>query len=541
MNVLKPLIFDATGGSDIYRRLVDTGRYEEGRLVRKVYGDGEVGHFIQPDLQPRGAHPSLKGTLRGREVVIVGDLSTNELVIDTYDVCNNAFDETALKLTLVVPKSSLPGDRFRRQALLDLFASVPSTPAGNKLVLAHGSHLGMSEDYAGRPLRRLIALGSTLATLLVSLWAIVRANCRRQTAALSGNSSKPILLYTTSYEYLAREMMALGDFELGECEWEQLDGKPFFKRLKTNVAGRRVIIVSGMIDARETMEQYYMARAVALAGALERYLEEAYMMNATMERKTKSGEAVKAKIRARMLSCLPLCPLGNRIIFVDLHSEGIPYYLEGGLQPHHLYVGKHLVAAVARDMCGLPSTYLLGTIELEVPACPARDRLTLCATDNGRIKWVGSMGQDTLLKTAFGRKERQDDDVVVFLGALGPVLGCDALVYDDKCGTGGTAIKATSGIRIDQYGPEWREWIAKLAQDATLRLPDNVPDLTSVGCFSHLVGNVVPKMLAARDALGRPVFKYIVASNSHPLAQAQADGKTCFVKSIAPLLVKALD
>jgi ribose-phosphate pyrophosphokinase len=530
----KPLIFDATGGSDIYRRLVQSGRYEEGRLLRKVYGDGEIGHFIQPDLAPGGAHPSLKGTLRGREVVIVGDLSTNELVIDTYDVCNVAFDETARKLTLVVPEASLRKDKFRRRALLDLLASVPSTPAGNRLVLADGDFVGTPEYTSVKPMKR-------------------SANNRHKDTAfdLFGNNSKPVLLYTSSYEYLAREMTALGDYELGECEWEQLDGKPFFKKLKTKVLGRRVIIVSGAIDARETIEQYYMARAVALEGALAREVIESYMANATMERKTKSGEAVKAKIRARLLSCLPACPLDNRIIFVDLHSEGIPYYLEGGLQPHHVYVGKHLVAAVARDMCGQPSTNLLGTVELEVPACAARDLLTLCATDNGRSKWVDSMGLDTHLATAFGRKERVGDDQIVFLGALGYVLGHNALIYDDKCGTGGTAIKAASGIRIDQYGPAFFDEVRQetVSGGSTLVAktpktnidPATIPDVTSVACFSHLVGRVAQKLLDARDALGRPVFKSIVAANTHPAAQALANGTTVIVKSIAPLLVKALD
>jgi ribose-phosphate pyrophosphokinase len=533
MNQSKPLIFDATGGSDTYRRMAASGMYEEGRLVRKVYGDGEVGHFIQPDLSPQGAHPSLKGTLRGREVVIVGDLSTNELVMDTYDVCNNAFDETARKLTLVVPEASLPQDKFRRRALLDLLASVPATPSGNRLVLA-------DEDFAGTP-------------EYTSVKPMKRSAIRHKETAfdLFGNHSKPILFHTSSYKYLALEMMATGRYELGECEWEELDGKPFFKKFKTKVLGRRAIIVSGTVDARETLEQYYMARAAALEGALVRDVTECYFSYATMERKTKSGEAVKAKIRARLLSCLPACPLGNRVIFVDLHSEGIPYYLEGGLQPHHAYVGKHLVAALAREMCGLPSTQKLGTMELEVPACAARNRLTLCATDNGRIKWVGSMGLDTHLETAFGRKERIGDDEVVFLGALGYVLGHDAIIYDDKCGTGGTAIKAASGIRIDQYGPAFFDEVRQetasggsvlVAKTPKANIdPATIPDITSVACFSHLVGNVAQKLLDARDALGRPVFKYIVAANTHPVAQALANGKTVIAMSIAPLLNKALD
>lgn len=523
-----PLLFDATNGkSAIYTRMLASGRFEAGRLVRKVYGDREIGHFIQPDLNPQGAHPSLKGTLTGRKVVIVGDLSTHELAMDTYDVCNNAFDEIARELTLVVPKSSLPKDKFRREAMLDLFAAIPKAPSGNHLVLVDDNYASAGEGLVATP-----------------EYSTVRRRKRSTRSAYDqfGNDAKPVLLFTHAYQYLAHEMAELGDFELGMYETETLDdGHIFFKKLTTDVRGRRVIIVSGTIDARETFEQYYMARAVAEQGALSRDIIEAYFAYGTMERKTKSGEAVKAKIRARMLSSLPPCAFGNRVIFVDLHADGIPYYLEGGVQHHHSYVGKHLVAVVAREMGGIEAPYFLGQVELAVPPETA-PRPVLAATDNGRSKWVKSMGDDTRLATAFGRKERIGDDEVVFVGAHGDVNGKNTLVYDDKCGTGGTAIKASAGIRIDQYGGA--DVVEKAKECGVCE--SELPPVETVIAFSHFVGTpeVVQKLRDAKDALGRTLFTKVVASNSHPVAYElahQPDTAGFFtVKSIAPLLCKAV-
>jgi ribose-phosphate pyrophosphokinase len=522
----KPLIFDATAGkSALYKNMLATGRYEEGRLVRKVYGDGEVGHFLHPDLETKDdVHPSLHGTVYKRQVVVVGDWSTNELIVDHLDVSHTAFDETAEAITLVVDKDSIPTDPARRRALFELFAQVPRS--GGRIVVMEADRLGAPEYKKIRTRKKPRTTDSA--------------------AAIIGDCSKPVLIYTSSYKYLAEEMMALGDFELGEFAVEELDGKPFFKKLETDVLGRRVILVSGAVDAREIMEQHYMARAILAAGALWLDRIQAYLQCATMERKTKSGEAVKAKIRARLLSALPQGR--TRVIFCDLHSEGIPYYLEGEIQPHHTYIGKHLVAAHAREMLGLPSTDKLGTIDLHIEGA-LQALLTLLATDSGRAKWVDSMGLDIGLLTAFGRKIRLDDGVIEFLGALGPVLGRNGLEYDDKCGTGGTAIKAGQGVRIDQYGKALLESLGFKFDDKGKLIADSVkleeldlshvPTVSTEACFSHFVGSaaVVKKMRDAKDVLGRPLFRRIVAANTTPNAQALHDGVFFFAKSIAPLLV----
>ena len=66
-----------------------------------------------------------------------------------------------------------------------------------------------------------------------------------------------------------------------------------------------------------------------------------------MERAVHEGEVVTAKTRARLLSTIPQASTGNRILLLDLHSEGMPYYFEDTCRPVHL-TARPLFAEAAR-------------------------------------------------------------------------------------------------------------------------------------------------------------------------------------------------
>lgn len=513
MNSNKPLIFNAAGDGSIYQRLLATSGYEEGSLFTKTFGDGEIYHRLDT-------------AVKHRDVVVVGDFSTNTQVLATYDVCNALFDETALGLTLVLPQHSLPERGFQRRVLLDLFRSTPHTPRGNRLVLVDALSHG-TPDY-------------------IPVKTTPRRSSSSPAFEMFGHDAKPILLHTNSYGYLAREMMQHGDFELGEWDTTEIDGRPCFLKLRTNVRGRVVIIVSGTIDDTETMELTYMSHAVAAAGALVRKKIVAYYGYGTMERKVLPGEAVKAKIRARLLSSIPACPLGNHIIMCDLHTEGIPYYMESGLQPQHVYIAKHLVAETAREMCGLAVDPVLGRKDLALVDSVVR-RPVVTATDAGRHNWVKSIGRDVRLGTAFGRKERTGTDKVEFVGVLGNVLNLDALEYDDKCGTATTAAEAAGGIRLDQYGATLITRAEGLRREKQLtseqlRVELNPPAVTTVFACTHglFVGAAMTKLHDKRDIFGEPIIHRVVASNTHPRSVALADGKFLTTRSVSYLLTRAV-
>lgn len=506
MNSQKAIIFHAAGDPEIYRRLVATGKYDEGALYTKRFDDGEIYHRLDT-------------AVRHRDVVVVGDLSSNASLLASYDVCNAVFDETALGLTLILPQQSLPQDQFRLRCLKRLFKSIPRTPRGNRLVLFKRDSQGVPEYF------KLESKDASIAPVDPAF-------------ELFGNTSKPLIVHTASYGYLASEMMKHGDFELAQWETEQVDGREFFKKFKSDLKGRVVVVVSGSIDDTETMELFYMGNAVAEAGALVRKKIVAYYGYGTMERKVLPGEAVKGKIRARLLSAIPACALGNDIVFCDLHTEGIPYYMEGGLQAQHVYIAKHLVTAVAREICGLPSSDALGTLALALPN-EAVARPELCATDAGRHNWIKSIGRDVGLSTAFGRKERTGPDKVEFVGVLGNVLNKNALEYDDKLGTGGTSVAAAGGIRLDQYGPELIAKAKELGADKVD--PALIPELETVFVATHgLFADEALAKLSRLDLFGRPLIKRIVVADTHPRSRQVADGKRVQVKSTAYLLTRAV-
>lgn len=506
MNPTQTLIFHAAGNPEIYRRLIATGKYCEAKLHCKTFGDGEIYHRLETPV-------------KHREVVVVGDMSSNAAILASYDVCNAVFDETALGLTLVMPNHGLPEDPFRKRCLSTLFQSIPRTPRGNRLVMVDAESRGV-------PHYENLHFSGVLSSVADPAFE------------LFGIESKPVILHTSSYGYLAREMMKHGDFELGSWETEELDGRAFFKSLKTDLRGRVVVIVSGTIDDTETMELFYMSCAVAEAGAVSRKKIVAYYGYGTMERKVQPGEAVKGKIRARLLSAIPACPLGNDVVLCDLHTEGIPYYMEGGLQPQHVYIAKHLVSSVAREMCGLASSDVLGEMPLALPEDTA-EIPTLTATDAGRHNWIKSIGREVGMKTAFGRKERTGPDKVEFVGVLGDVFQKNALEYDDKLGTGGTSVEAAGGIRIDQYGKE----LIKLARDQGPEKIEKalIPEVETVFVGTHGVfAGEALKKLQGKDLFGRPLITRVVVADTHPRSIKVADGTRIKTKTTALLLCKAV-
>src|SRR5258706_11413962 len=104
-----------------------------------------------------------------------------------------------------------------------------------------------------------------------------------------------------------------------------------------------------------------------------------------MGRAVKQGGAVTAKTRARLFSSIPAAKLGNQILLLDLHSEGIPYYFERSMHPVHVY-GKPLIEGIARELGG--------------------DAFILGSTDAGRAKWVESLANGLGVPAAFAYKRR---------------------------------------------------------------------------------------------------------------------------------------
>ena len=145
-----------------------------------------------------------------------------------------------------------------------------------------------------------------------------------------------------------------------------------------------------------------------------------------MERATKTGEAIIAKTRARLLSAIPRAASGNRVFLLDLHSEGIPHYFEGGCTAFHVYA-KELIAPVIQELGG--SDFVLGS------------------TDSGRAKWVESLANDLGVEAAFILKRRVSGSETKVTALNASVSNRKVIIYDDMIRSGGSLIGAARAYR----------------------------------------------------------------------------------------------
>ncbi len=198
------------------------------------------------------------------------------------------------------------------------------------------------------------------------------------------------------------------------------DGETYHKL--DNVAGKDVIIVGGTTTDSETLELFDIGCSVVKHGAKTLTLIIPYYGYSTMERAVEPGEIVKAKTRARLLSAIPSASR-NRVIFVDLHSEGIPHYLENGIQPIHLYA-KPLIVDICKEIAGMD--------------------FVLASTDAGRAKWVESLANDMGVECAILIKRRLSGTSTEVVGVNANVKDKTVIIYDDMIRTGGSIVKAAA-------------------------------------------------------------------------------------------------
>jgi ribose-phosphate pyrophosphokinase len=246
-----------------------------------------------------------------------------------------------------------------------------------------------------------------------------------------------------------------------------------YRRLVTEVAERDVVFVGGTITDADTLELYDLACAAAKYDARSLTMLVPYFGYGTMERAVKPGEVVTAKTRARLFSTIPA---PARVVMLDLHSEGIPHYFEGGVRPVHLYA-KPLIKQAVREL--------------------AADGFVLAATDAGRAKWVESLANDLGVHGAFVFKRRLSGDTTQVTAMSAQVEGQHVIIYDDMIRTGGSLIEA-----------------AKAYRDAGAT---RISAVTTHGLFP---GGALDKLAACG------LIDTVIATDSHPRAAQLASQRT---------------
>jgi ribose-phosphate pyrophosphokinase len=236
-----------------------------------------------------------------------------------------------------------------------------------------------------------------------------------------------VVVCLRDYDYLGAELASALGAPVGLVERKVFPDGEHYRRFEGDLAGRHVVLVGGTHSDEATLELYDLASAAVGHGACQLTLVIPYFGYSTMERGVRPGEVVTAKARARLFSSLPRPPHGVRALLLDLHSEGIPYYFEGGIATRHVY-GKPLVTAAARRFCG-------------------GDDFVLASTDAGRAKWVESLASDLGVRAAFVYKRRLAGDRTEITGVSADVAGRKVVVYDDMIRTGGSLLSAAQAYR----------------------------------------------------------------------------------------------
>lgn len=295
-----------------------------------------------------------------------------------------------------------------------------------------------------------------------------------------------LVFATDSYRYLQDSLCGYDHCEAGELETRHFPDGERYLRILTNSDNRDVVVLGGTVSDADTLTLYDLSCATVGAGARTLTLVIPFFGYQTMERRVKEGEVVVAKTRARLFSSIPPAGLGNRVVLMDLHSEGIPHYFSGEVRPVHLSARSLMLEEIRRV---------------------GGDEFVLGATDAGRAKWVESLANDLGVEGAFIFKRRHPDGTTEAASMNADVEGRAVVVYDDMIRTGGSLIGAAKA-----YLQAGATSIAAVATHGVLP-NDALRRLEESGLFTH-----------------------IVCTDSHPRAHELADQPPLHVVSIAGLL-----
>lgn len=275
-----------------------------------------------------------------------------------------------------------------------------------------------------------------------------------------------IIFSLPEYEYFASKFLNLNETKLGVIESKIFPDGERYHRIVTNVEQENIILIGGTISDSATLDLFDLGYAITKSGAKSLKIIVPYFGYATMERAIKSGEVVKAKTRASILSAIPKAASANQIWLLDLHSDGIPHYFNENVTALHFYGKKIILEAIK-------------SLNLK--------EFVLGSTDAGRAKWVASLAQDLEVQAAFVYKNRISGDKTEVSGINADVKDKIVVIYDDMIRTGGSLLSAAEAY-----------------------LKNGAKEIYSVSTHILLPNNALDKIIQSK------LIKKIIGTNSHP-------------------------
>lgn len=301
------------------------------------------------------------------------------------------------------------------------------------------------------------------------------------------------LLYAIpSYEYLAAALARAGAYEPGRLERKSFADGERYLRILDDPRGRDVVLLGGTPSDAAALELFDLGCGLFREGARTLSIVMPYFGYSTMERALRRGEVVTAKTRAQLISAIPPCEGGTRVVLFDLHTEGIEFYFSDSHVTHHVH-GTPLVSRIASELCG-NRPYVLG------------------ATDAGRAKWVESLARRLHCEPAFVYKRRDPESgELAVTGINADVKDRMVLIYDDMIRTGSSLLQASTAYH-----------------DA------GASEVHAIASHLVLPGDALDKLLSSG------LIASVNGTNSHP-ASVRAGERGGRIECVAPLLAAAVE
>ena len=237
-----------------------------------------------------------------------------------------------------------------------------------------------------------------------------------------------LLFSTQKYEYLKNEILNEypNAFKSGKIDRERFPDEELYLRIVEQVDGEVCCVIAGTQTNDDIVELISIASTLVTMGAKRLNIVIPYYGYATMERATKTGEVIAAKVRATLLSNIPRASYGNKFYFLDLHTPVITEFFEGGV-----YTSQINTTSLIQQMCN----DITGTTEY-----------VLATTDVGRAKNVEylsrSYSDNYKIESAFCYKRRNSGSNTDITGVNADVKGKIVVIYDDMLRSGSSLVKA---------------------------------------------------------------------------------------------------
>ena len=236
-----------------------------------------------------------------------------------------------------------------------------------------------------------------------------------------------LLFSTQKYEPLKMKFLKNKFFKEGILDEKIFSDGEKYTRIKSNFKNKDVAVLGSTITDEDIMDIYDLSCALVKLGAKSLSIIIPFFGYSTMERGVKSGEVVKAKTRARLLSLIPTAYQGNNIILVDLHKEGIAHYFENSVHAINISTDKLFINKIK---------------ELKL------NNYAIAATDEGGAKRARIVADKLGVPALFILKRRTDDGVFLeATGYNGDRSIKNIVIIDDMIRSGSSVLNALEAFQ----------------------------------------------------------------------------------------------